>query len=107
MAGFTDALDDARIALMSLADKASGMANPTLRLGVTGLSRAGKTIFTTALIHALTQSARMPVFEAAQSGRIAVHGWSRSPMMPCRALPMRRIWPACNRRAPGPNPPRG
>ncbi len=71
MAGFADALDDARIALMSLADKTTGLANPTLRLGVTGLSRAGKTIFTTALVHALTQSARMPVFEAASSGRIA------------------------------------
>ncbi|MGQ3675696.1 YcjX family protein [Xanthobacter sp. TB0139] len=71
MAGFADALDDARIALMTLADRATGLTNPTLRLGVTGLSRAGKTIFTTALVHALTQSSRLPVFEAAQAGRIA------------------------------------
>ena len=71
MAFFTDAVDDARIALQALADRVEGIAQPTLRLGVTGLSRAGKTIFTTALIHALTKGARMPVFEPYQSGRIA------------------------------------
>ena len=71
MAFFTDAVDDARIALQALADRVEGIAHPTLRLGVTGLSRAGKTIFTTALIHALTKGARMPVFEPYQSGRIA------------------------------------
>ena len=71
MAGLTDAVDGARIALMTLADRVDGLAHPTLRLGVTGLSRAGKTIFTTALIHALTKGGRLPVFEAAQSGRIA------------------------------------
>ncbi|MEP9351150.1 YcjX family protein [Xanthobacter sp. KR7-225] len=69
MAGWSEAVEDARIALMSLADRMEGLTNPTLRLGVTGLSRAGKTIFTTALIHALTKGGRLPVFEA--SGRIA------------------------------------
>ncbi|MFG1344289.1 YcjX family protein [Xanthobacter autotrophicus DSM 431] len=71
MALFADAVDDARIALKTLADRVEGLAHPTLRLGVTGLSRAGKTIFTTALIHALTRGGRLPVFEAMQSGRIA------------------------------------
>lgn len=66
-----DAMDEARIAFRTLADRVEGIAHPTLRLGVTGLSRAGKTIFTTALIHALTRGGRLPVFEAAQSGRIA------------------------------------
>ncbi|MFG1419092.1 YcjX family protein [Xanthobacter sp. V0B-10] len=71
MAPFTRAVEDARIALATLADRVEGLAHPTLRLGVTGLSRAGKTIFTTALVHALIQGGRLPVFEALQSGRIA------------------------------------
>jgi len=33
---------------------------PSLRLGVTGLSRAGKTVFITALIRNLTQGGRLP-----------------------------------------------
>src|SRR6202035_32407 len=45
--------------------------NPTVRLGVTGLSRAGKTVFITALIHGLTRGGRFPVFEPFASGRIA------------------------------------
>ncbi|WP_238121194.1 MULTISPECIES: YcjX family protein [unclassified Xanthobacter] len=71
MIGLTGALDEARIAWLTLADRVEGLAHPTLRLGVTGLSRAGKTIFTTALVHALQRGGRMPVFEAMQSGRIA------------------------------------
>ena len=38
-----------------------------MRLGVTGLSRAGKTVFITALIHGLTRGGRFPVFEAYDS----------------------------------------
>ncbi len=51
-----------------LKDFATGLVNPTLRLGVTGLSRSGKTVFITALVHALTKGARLPLFEA--QGRI-------------------------------------
>ncbi len=51
-----------------LIDFASGLVYPTLRLGVTGLSRSGKTVFITALVHALTSGARLPLFEA--QGRI-------------------------------------
>ncbi|WP_029005200.1 YcjX family protein [Azorhizobium doebereinerae] len=64
-------LDEARIGLRSLIDRVEDLAAPTLRLGVTGLSRAGKTVFTTALIHALIRGGRLPVFEAANAGRIA------------------------------------
>ena len=71
MGSFADALDSTRIALQTLADRMGDLSSPTLRLGVTGLSRAGKTVFTTALIHALTKGGRLPVFEPAQSGRIA------------------------------------
>jgi predicted YcjX-like family ATPase len=41
-----------------------------LRLGVTGLSRAGKTVFITALVHALLKGGRFPAFEALAGGRI-------------------------------------
>jgi uncharacterized protein len=60
--------DSGRIAAGGLKDFAVGLVNPTLRLGVTGLSRSGKTIFITALVQALTTGARLPLFEA--QGRI-------------------------------------
>ncbi len=62
---------EARITARSLADAAGGLVEPTLRLGVTGLSRAGKTVFISSLVHALTVGARMPLFRAAGEGRIA------------------------------------
>ena len=45
----TGLIDETRMALGSLGDAASGLVHPTIRLGVTGLSRAGKTVFITAL----------------------------------------------------------
>ena len=68
---FDDYLEEARLAGRALADYGAGFLRPTLRLGVTGLSRSGKTIFITALIHALLHGTRLPVFEALTSGRIA------------------------------------
>ncbi|MDE2446477.1 MAG: YcjX family protein [Alphaproteobacteria bacterium] len=62
--------DGARLATGGLKDFATGLVQPTLRLGVTGLSRSGKTVFITALVHALLKNARMPVFEAHTQGRI-------------------------------------
>ncbi|WP_406854113.1 YcjX family protein [Alsobacter sp. KACC 23698] len=61
---------EARIAAQSLADSLGGLARPTVRLGVTGLSRSGKTVFITALVHALLRGARLPVFRAHAQGRI-------------------------------------
>lgn len=43
---------------------------PALRLGVTGLSRAGKTVFITSLIANLLSRNRMPQLRAAAEGRI-------------------------------------
>ena len=43
---------------------------PVLRLGVTGLSRAGKTVFITSLVTNLLEPARMTALAAAQSGRM-------------------------------------
>jgi hypothetical protein len=67
---FLDVIDASRIAAGGLKDFATGLVNPTLRLGVTGLSRSGKTVFITALVHALTKGARLPLFEAHAQGRI-------------------------------------
>ncbi|MGA0597979.1 YcjX family protein [Enterovirga sp. CN4-39] len=43
---------------------------PTLRLGVTGLARSGKTVFTTALVHHLVRGTPLPAFRPAAEGRI-------------------------------------
>ena len=63
-------LDD----LAGLARSASGRAaewlTPSVRLGVTGLSRAGKTVFITALVHNLIHGGRLPFFSAASQGRL-------------------------------------
>ena len=68
---FTDILEEARLSARALLDYGEHFFNPTIRLGVTGLSRAGKTVFITALIHGLTRGGRFPVFEAFATGRIA------------------------------------
>src|SRR5690349_16851735 len=68
---FQDIFEEARLSARALWDYGDGLFNPTVRLGVTGLSRAGKTVFITALIHALTRGGRFPVFEAYDTGRIA------------------------------------
>lgn len=43
---------------------------PTLRLGVTGLSRSGKTVFITSLVANLIDRGRMPQLAAAAEGRV-------------------------------------
>ncbi len=45
-------------------------SDQVIRLGVTGLSRAGKTVFITSLVANLLNRNRMPQFQAAASGRI-------------------------------------
>ncbi|PSJ64323.1 YcjX family protein [Kumtagia ephedrae] len=71
MASLTSFTDEARIALDTITGRAATMFSPSLRLGVTGLSRAGKTVFITALVHNLIHGGRLPLFEAYKSGRIA------------------------------------
>lgn len=63
-------VDEVGITLGNIADAASGAITPTLRIGVTGLSRAGKTIFITALIHNLLSGATLPGFQAMTQGRL-------------------------------------
>lgn len=68
--GISDITDGTRIALGNIGDFAADMVSPSLRLGVTGLSRAGKTVFITALVHSLVHNARLPAFAPHARGRI-------------------------------------
>src|SRR5436190_13957552 len=71
MPSLTDITEEIRLAGRALGEFGAGLFNPTVRLGVTGLSGAGKTVFITALVHQLLHGGRLPVFEALSSGRIA------------------------------------
>jgi len=51
-----------------------GLSDPVIRLGVTGLSRAGKTVFITSLVANLLDRGRMPGLRAAADGSI-VAAW--------------------------------
>lgn len=67
-------LQQTKTATFSLVDSArryvSAFTTPTLRLGVTGLAQAGKTVFITALVRNLTAGGRLPFFKAFAEGRI-------------------------------------
>jgi uncharacterized protein len=64
---FTDFAFEAGLVARSIGDYFSGAA---LRLGVTGLSRSGKTVFLTALVNNMIAGARLPVLAASAEGRI-------------------------------------
>src|ERR1700694_662482 len=68
---FSDIVEEARLSARALLEYGDHFFHPTVRLGGTGLSRAGKTVFITALIRGLTRGGRFPVFEPFASGRIA------------------------------------
>jgi predicted YcjX-like family ATPase len=70
LASLTTFTDEARIALDTLSERATGIFSPSIRIGVTGLSRAGKTVFISSLVHNLIHGGRLPLFEAQKSGRI-------------------------------------
>jgi predicted YcjX-like family ATPase len=67
----SDFIEQTRLAARAFAEFSGHLFNPTVRLGVTGLSRAGKTVFITALVHGLVRGGRFPVFEPLSNGRIA------------------------------------
>ncbi len=63
--------DEARVVIGNIANRASSAFSPTVRLGVTGLSRSGKSVFITALIHNLVNGGRLPLFEPHAQNRIS------------------------------------
>ncbi|HEX8046417.1 YcjX family protein [Rhizobium sp.] len=102
----TSFTDDARIAFDNLVDRTTGLVNPTIRLGVTGLSRSGKTVFISSLVHNLLNGGRLPLFEPVQSGRVSAARLEPQPddAVPrfqyedhIRALVKERIWPDSTR----------
>ena len=106
MASITSLTDEALIAFDNLQDSAKNLFQPTIRLGVTGLSRAGKTVFITALVHNLLKGGRLPLFEAHASGRIAKAQLNPQPTMDVprfayeeyiKKLVEERIWPDSTR----------
>ena len=72
---FSDLMFEARALAQTFTES---LGTPVLRLGVTGLSRAGKTVFITALIHHLTElgapgrrrKGGLPVFRVMAEGRL-------------------------------------
>lgn len=106
MSGITSFTDDALIALDNIQDSATNLFSPTLRLGVTGLSRAGKTVFITSLVHHLVHGGRLPLFTSYNDGRISKAELKPQPSMNVprfqyeqhlTALLEDRIWPDSTR----------
>lgn len=62
--------DDAWSVAGNATEFATGFIHPSLRLGVTGLSRSGKSVFITALVHNLIHGGRLPLFRPFAEGRI-------------------------------------
>jgi predicted YcjX-like family ATPase len=99
--------DEARIAFDNVLGALWSGGTPTLRLGVTGLSRAGKTVFITALVHNLVHGGRLPLFDAYASGRLAAANLMPQPdddvprfnyEAHVRDLVEARVWPSSTRR---------
>ncbi|MDA7947532.1 MAG: YcjX family protein [Hyphomicrobiaceae bacterium] len=66
----SDVADTAVDVLRNVGAFAHDLVRPTVRLGVTGLSRAGKTVFITSLIHNLLAGGRLPFFDPVAQGRL-------------------------------------
>ena len=66
----SDITDPTADVLLNARAYVSDLAVPTVRLGVTGLARAGKTVFITALVRNLVAGGRLPFFRAAADGRL-------------------------------------
>ncbi len=107
MVSFSSLTDEARIAIDNIADTIRSGGTPAIRLGVTGLSRSGKTVFISALVHNLIHGGRLPLFDAYAGGRLT---GARLQPQPDDAVPRfgyeahiedlveSRIWPQSTRR---------
>jgi predicted YcjX-like family ATPase len=100
-------VEQARLVARAIVEFGSHLFDPTIRLGVTGLSHAGKTVFITALVHGLLRGGRFPIFEALTTGRVARAHLAPQPddAVPrfdyenyVNALVKDRRWPASTRR---------
>ena len=99
--------DQARLGVATLRERLAGLSAPTLRLGVTGLSRSGKTVFLAALVHNLVHGGRLPMFAPYAEGRLSGAGLAPQPddevpRFPyedhVRLLVDERVWPSSTRR---------
>ncbi|MET1411331.1 YcjX family protein [Roseibium sp. HPY-6] len=102
----TSLTEETRLTLANIADAASGLTVPSLRLGVTGLARSGKTVFLTALVHNLVHGGRLPLFSASAGRRMTSAFLQPQPddAVPrfdyeahVSALVSQRIWPDSTR----------
>ncbi|TCD11783.1 YcjX family protein [Oricola cellulosilytica] len=98
--------DEALIALETIAGRAAGIFAPNVRVGVTGLSRAGKTVFITALVHNLLHGGRLPLFDLVHSSRLSSAALEPQPddgvprfayESHVRDLVEKRVWPESTR----------
>jgi len=72
--GLTDLTLATGDAVRTAGSYVASLATPTVRLGVTGLARAGKTVFITALVRNLVAGGRLPFFSPFAEGRL-VRAW--------------------------------
>lgn len=87
MLKLTNLTDDARIVFDNMVDYANNLGTPSIRLGVTGLSRSGKTVFITSLVHNLINGGNMPLFKPMASGRISGASLEPQPSMDLPRFP--------------------
>ena len=106
MASPTSLQDEIRLSLGTLGERLSGLSEPSVRIGVSGLSRAGKTVFITALVHNVLHGGRLPMFEAWRNGRMSAARLEPQPddAVPrfayenhVRELVNERLWPQSTR----------
>jgi uncharacterized protein len=70
LSAFSTVTDEALNAFNTLGARATNLVDPSIRLGVTGLSRAGKTVFITALVQALIGGMKLPLLNVQREGRL-------------------------------------
>ncbi|WP_112662482.1 YcjX family protein [Microvirga flavescens] len=70
MSAISNLASRAGSAAQSLWEVSGQFVQPSMRIGVTGLARSGKTVFTTALVHHLTRGTNLSAFRASAEGRI-------------------------------------
>lgn len=66
----TNWIDKGVTSALNVFDFTQNLMDPSIKLGVTGLSRSGKTVFITSLIYHLLNRQNLPFFEPHASGRI-------------------------------------